>query len=79
MKKIVIERPGGFRRLQVRECENPTPGDNEVLVEMNAQLKGRVDEIDRAAVDQWWDRINGWKSIDSLAYDHSSTVISPYR
>ena len=36
VKKIVIERPGGYRRLQVQECENPTPGDNEVLVEITA-------------------------------------------
>ncbi len=36
MKKIVIARPGGYRRLQIQEYENPTPGNNEVLVEVSA-------------------------------------------
>jgi len=36
VKKIVIERPGGYRRLQIREFENPAPGNNEVLVEISA-------------------------------------------
>jgi len=36
VKKIVIERPGGYRRLQVQEFDNPTPGNNDVLVEVSA-------------------------------------------
>jgi NADPH:quinone reductase-like Zn-dependent oxidoreductase len=36
MKKIVIARPGGYRRLRVQEFENPTPVNNEVLVEVTA-------------------------------------------
>ena len=36
MKKIVIARPGGYRRLQIQEFENPTPENNEVLVEISA-------------------------------------------
>jgi NADPH:quinone reductase-like Zn-dependent oxidoreductase len=36
MKKIVIERPGGYRRLQIKEFENPIPENNEVLVEVTA-------------------------------------------
>ena len=36
MKKIIIERPGGYRRLQVQEFDNPTPGNNDVLVEVSA-------------------------------------------
>ena len=36
MKKIVIERPGGYRRLQIKESHMPAPQDNEVLVEISA-------------------------------------------
>ncbi len=58
--------------------EVPIVGDcNEVLLEMNAQLKSRLQEIDRAAIDRWWETVNRWKSKDSLAYDSSDTVIKP--
>ena len=36
MIKIVIDRPGGYRRLKVKKFEIPTPRDNEVLVEVSA-------------------------------------------
>jgi NADPH:quinone reductase-like Zn-dependent oxidoreductase len=36
MKKIVIERPGGYRRLQIEECAPPSPQVHEVLVEVSA-------------------------------------------
>lgn len=36
MKKIVIHRPGGYRRLQFQEFENLTPGHHEVLVKVSA-------------------------------------------
>ena len=36
MKKIVIERPGGYRRLEVKEFSTPDPRDNEVLIEVSA-------------------------------------------
>ena len=58
--------------------EVPIVGDcNEVLVELNAQLKSRVKEIDRTAVDAWWQTVNQWKSKDSLAFDNSDEVIKP--
>jgi acetolactate synthase-1/2/3 large subunit len=58
--------------------EVPIVGDcKEILVEMNKQLKSRVGDIDRPAIDQWWETVNQWKSIDSLAYDHSDEVIKP--
>ena len=58
--------------------EVPIVGDcNEVLLEMNAQLKPRLQEIDRTAIDRWWETVNRWKSKDSLAYDSSDTVIKP--
>jgi len=36
VKKIVIERPGGYRRLQIQEFDNPIPENKEVLVEVTA-------------------------------------------
>jgi NADPH:quinone reductase-like Zn-dependent oxidoreductase len=36
MKKIIIERPGGYHRLQIIEFSPPKPRDNEVLVEVFA-------------------------------------------
>jgi len=36
MKKVVIERPGGYRRLQIQETPIPTPLSDEVLVEISA-------------------------------------------
>lgn len=36
MKKILIERPGGYRRLKIVECSPPEPRENEVLVRVRA-------------------------------------------
>lgn len=58
--------------------EVPIVGDcNAVLQVMNEQLNSKVDSIDRAAVNQWWEIINQWKAMDSLAYDLDDKVIKP--
>jgi NADPH:quinone reductase-like Zn-dependent oxidoreductase len=36
MKKIVIARPGGYHRLQIKEASDPTPQRHEVLVAISA-------------------------------------------
>ena len=36
MKTIIIERPGGYRQLKIREFPMPNPQKNEVLVEISA-------------------------------------------
>jgi NADPH:quinone reductase-like Zn-dependent oxidoreductase len=36
MQKIVIERPGGYRRLKVKQFPEPTPQENEVLVKVSS-------------------------------------------
>ena len=36
MKKIVIERPGGYHQLKVKEFPTPVPQKNEVLIEVSA-------------------------------------------
>jgi NADPH:quinone reductase-like Zn-dependent oxidoreductase len=36
MKRIVIERPGGYHRLEIKKFSKPMPRSNEVLVEVSA-------------------------------------------
>jgi NADPH:quinone reductase-like Zn-dependent oxidoreductase len=36
MKKIVIERPGGYRQLKIKEVANPSPEKDKVLIEVSA-------------------------------------------
>ena len=36
MEKVVIERPGGYHRLQIKEASNPAPQRSEVLVAISA-------------------------------------------
>jgi NADPH:quinone reductase-like Zn-dependent oxidoreductase len=36
MKKIVIERPGGYRQLKIKEVANPSPEKDQVLIEVSA-------------------------------------------
>ena len=36
VKKIIIERPGGYNRLQIKEFPTPTPQNHEVLIEVSA-------------------------------------------
>ena len=58
--------------------EVPIVGDcNDVLAQMVKLVEPRLGEIDRAAVEQWWQQINQWKSVDSLAYTPSDEVIKP--
>ena len=60
------------------ETEVPIVGDcGIVLSQILALLAGRESEIDRPAVDQWWQRVNQWKSVDSLAYPTKDDAIVP--
>jgi NADPH:quinone reductase-like Zn-dependent oxidoreductase len=36
VKKIIIERPGGYNRLQIKEFPTPAPQNHEVLIEVSA-------------------------------------------
>jgi len=59
-------------------AEVPIVGDCGVVIEqMLEQLEPRVKEIDRAAVDKWWEQVNKWKAIDSLAYKTNKDTIVP--
>jgi NADPH:quinone reductase-like Zn-dependent oxidoreductase len=36
MKKIVIDKPGGYDQLQLKEFDDPHPGDRDILIEVHA-------------------------------------------
>ena len=60
------------------QAEVPIVGDcKSVLEDMIGLLDGRIESIDRPAIDDWWTTINSWKQIDSLQYDMSDAVIKP--
>jgi len=52
-------------------------GATEVLTEMVELLAAEKGRTNEAAVASWWDQINKWRGIDSLAYDRDSEVIKP--
>jgi len=60
MKKIVIERPGGYRRLKIIECPLPTPQNNEVLVEVGAAGVNFADVFIRLGLYKSGKEFVGW-------------------
>ncbi len=58
--------------------EVPIVGDcGQVLVQMLEILDSRLDQIDRPAVNRWWDQINEWRAVKSLDYQTQPDVIVP--
>ena len=57
----------------------PIVGDvKDVLSELIAMLRESAQRPDEAALGQWWNTIEGWRSRDCLSYDKSNTeVIKP--
>lgn len=49
----------------------------DVLEQMVKLIAPRRAEIDRAAVDAWWQQIQKWQSLNSLDYEQSDEVIKP--
>jgi NADPH:quinone reductase-like Zn-dependent oxidoreductase len=60
MKKIVIERPGGYHRLKITECPTPTPQNNEVLVEVSAAGVNFADVFVRLGLYKSGKELVGW-------------------
>ena len=50
MKAVVVSAPGGPERLQVRDVEDPTPGEREVLIDVHAAGLNRADLLQRRGV-----------------------------
>lgn len=56
----------------------PIVGDvKDVLGELLAMLRETPARPDEAALAQWWNTIEGWRSTDCLAYDRSNGLIKP--
>jgi NADPH:quinone reductase-like Zn-dependent oxidoreductase len=60
MKKIIIERPGGYHRLKIIESSPPKPLDNEVLVEVCAAGVNFADIFIRLGLYKSAKEIVGW-------------------
>jgi NADPH:quinone reductase-like Zn-dependent oxidoreductase len=60
MKKIVIERPGGYRRLEIKEFPDPTPNEEEVLVKVSAAGVNFADVVIRQGLYKSAKDFVGW-------------------
>ena len=60
MKKIVIERPGGYRRLQIKEFPTPAPQNHEVLIEVSAAGVNFADVFIRLGLYKSGKEFVGW-------------------
>ncbi len=60
MKKIVIERPGGYRRLEIKEFPDPAPKEEEVLVEVSAAGVNFADVVIRQGLYKSAKEFVGW-------------------
>ena len=60
MKKIVIERPGGYRQLKVEEFPTPAPQKNEILVEVSAAGVNFADVFVRLGLYKSGKEFVGW-------------------
>ena len=58
--------------------EVPIVGDCRIVLDqLNEILEPRVEEIRRAEVSAWWERINQWRGLKSLEYRDSTTAVKP--
>ena len=62
----------------VKKIAIPIVGDvKPVLKQMMDCLKDSKKKPNKKALDAWWQQIEEWRSIDSLAYDRNSDLIKP--
>ena len=73
MKKIIIERPGGYHRLQIIEFAPPEPRVNEVLVEVVAAGVNFADIFIRLGLYKSAKEFVGWPI--SPGFEFSGTVL----
>ena len=77
MRKIVIERPGGYRRLTLREFPTPTPGENEVLVEVSAAGVNFADVIIRLGLYRSAKEFVGWPITPGFEFSGRVSACGP--
>lgn len=62
----------------VKKIAIPIVGDvKPVLKQMMECLKDSKKKPNKKALDAWWQQIEEWRSVDSLAYDRNSDLIKP--
>src|SRR5210317_1862472 len=60
VKKIVIERPGGYKRLQIKDFPTPAPQSHEVLIEISAAGVNFADVFIRLGLYKSGKEFVGW-------------------
>mgnify|MGYP000444034840 FL=1 len=73
VKKIVIERPGGYHRLQIKEFPTPTPQNHEVLIDVSAAGVNFADVFIRLGLYKSAKEFVGWPI--TPGFDFSGKVI----
>ncbi len=73
VKKIVIERPGGYHRLQIKEFPTPTPQHHEVLIDVSAAGVNFADVFVRLGLYKSAKEFVGWPI--TPGFDFSGKVI----
>jgi acetolactate synthase-1/2/3 large subunit len=48
-----------------------------ILRSLLTALENQPQKVDKAALQQWWDTINNWRSSNCLRYDKTSEIIKP--
>jgi NADPH:quinone reductase-like Zn-dependent oxidoreductase len=73
MRSIVIERPGGYRKLKIKELPTPTPRENEVLVQVVAAGVNFADVVIRMGLYKSAKEYVGWPI--TPGFDFSGKVL----
>ena len=60
------------------EVEVPIVGNvASVLKDMRKLIKESKQDVDKAALEKWWDQINKWRGLNCMNYDRDSKLIKP--
>jgi len=60
------------------EVEVPIVGNvASVLKDMRKLVKQSKQDVDKAALEKWWDQINKWRGLNCMNYDRDSKLIKP--
>ena len=55
----------------------PIVGQVKSVLHDMLKVMGAKPKINKKALAQWWERINGWRAMDCMNYEHSDTTIKP--
>jgi len=77
MIKIVIERPGGYGQLTLREFPTPIPGENQVLVEVSAAGVNFADVVIRLGLYRSAKEFVGWPITPGFEFSGRVSACGP--